>query len=89
MATPLPLIGDSDEGIYRDVSTAPTTPEGSLTFSPVLQPRTGGPVDDELVGMETKSNIPGISLPSPTVEAQGQSRRVRNICCIGAGYVGK
>lgn len=48
----------------NDASTAPTTPDGSLTFSPVLQ---------------ATQLIDAFEL-GPSV--------VRNICCIGAGYVG-
>jgi UDPglucose 6-dehydrogenase len=89
MALNSALVGDSDEGAYRDSSTAPTTPEGSLSFSPVLRPRNGETKDSERGGFTVKSHIPGISLSSATLDAQGRAFPVRNICCIGAGYVGK
>lgn len=89
MALNSALLGDPDDGVYRDSSTAPTTPEGSLSFSPVLRPRNGETRDHERGGVAAKSHIPGISLSSTTLDAQGRVFPVRNICCIGAGYVGK
>ena len=67
-------------------STAPTTPDGSLTFSPVLQPlKLQDALEREslLRGKETKCfEILDNGCLSKNIE-------VKNICCIGAGYVGK
>ncbi|KAI8626533.1 nucleotide sugar dehydrogenase [Xylariaceae sp. FL1651] len=89
--TPVPT-GDSDENAYQDLtSTAPTTPDGSLSFSPVLR-------------ASVERQIEGLDLDSPDLQpsvfsASSRNDRslsallygrhfVRNICCVGAGYVG-
>jgi len=72
--------------LERENSTAPTTPDGSLTFSPALQAlKLQDALEKESLarwketkGFETLEN----TSPSSDIE-------VRNICCIGAGYVGK
>ncbi|KAF7903704.1 uncharacterized protein EAF01_006753 [Botrytis porri] len=67
-STPL----DTDE-ITHDISTAPTTPDGSLTFSPILQALS---LDD------------GIAFENSLRSENSTHRLVQNVCCVGAGYVG-
>ncbi|TGO59820.1 hypothetical protein BOTNAR_0156g00130 [Botryotinia narcissicola] len=67
-STPL----DTD-GSTHDISTAPTTPDGSLTFSPILQALN---LDD------------GIAFENSLRNENLTHRLVRNVCCVGAGYVG-
>lgn len=74
---------DSEDLI--DISTAPTTPDGSLTFSPVLQAmRLHDALEDASFG-SSKQRINSTS--SLDVALQGGG--VKNICCVGAGYVGE
>ncbi|KAK4126791.1 nucleotide sugar dehydrogenase [Parathielavia appendiculata] len=78
--SPSPL--EADEFVTLDDSTAPTTPDGSLSFSPQLQPQdVGGYVDGT-------SMINRGSLSSDVLVAAAQAPLVRNICCVGAGFVG-
>lgn len=76
----------SDEGTFleNDASTAPTTPEGSPAFSPVLRPRPDGHLDMGMASLVARSA--NLSLSSALL--QSTTPRVRNICCVGAGYVG-
>lgn len=67
-STPL----DTD-GSTHDISTAPTTPDGSLTFSPILQALN---LDD------------GIAFENSLRIESSTHRLVQNVCCVGAGYVG-
>ncbi|CAD6448791.1 2a2b7f15-36fd-4ca9-bf0c-66fb039223ec [Sclerotinia trifoliorum] len=62
---------DIDESI-PDTSTAPTTPDDSLTFSPVLQALS---LDD------------GITLENSPMD-EISAHYVENVCIVGAGYVG-
>lgn len=64
-----PFIDSPEDSIVLDSSTAPTTPEGSYTSSPLLPPHTPAL-------MESKMSFTC-------------TRPVQNICCVGAGYVGK
>ena len=90
-ATMLPLSPsavDADELLaILDDSTAPTTPEGSLSFSPALRPQ-----DDTayLHGQSLRINSLPLSLSSALLNNTLQTpRAVRNICCVGAGFVGR
>jgi UDPglucose 6-dehydrogenase len=69
---------EADESnITGDPSTAPTTPGGSLSFSPALQPfRDGDNHDVDVTSLAGRAN-------------GDEPVTVRNICCVGAGYVGK
>ncbi|KAM0157921.1 hypothetical protein ACHAPG_004467 [Botrytis cinerea] len=67
---PMPL--DTDESAH-DTSTAPTTPDGSLTFSPMLQALS---LDD------------GITFENSLRNESSTPHLVKNVCCVGAGYVG-
>ncbi|KAF7947491.1 hypothetical protein EAE96_008578 [Botrytis aclada] len=67
-STPL----DTD-GSTHDISTAPTTPDGSLTFSPMLEALN---LDD------------GIAFENSLRNENLTHRLVQNVCCVGAGYVG-
>ncbi|TGO37859.1 hypothetical protein BHYA_0087g00170 [Botrytis hyacinthi] len=67
---PTPL--DTD-GSTHDISTAPTTPDGSLTFSPMLQALN---LDD------------GIAFENSLRSENSTHRLVQNVCFVGAGYVG-
>ncbi|KAG0653062.1 UDP-glucose 6-dehydrogenase 2 [Hyphodiscus hymeniophilus] len=78
---------DSEEGLL-DVSTAPTTPDGSLTFSPVLQAlKLRDALEEASERRHNTRNGSGAldaTLYEPVVGIGG----VKNICCVGAGYVG-
>lgn len=66
-----------DSGTSADVaSTAPTTPDGSSTSSPMLRA--------ELAADLERTALPKMVTPA----VQDVTRPVRNICCVGAGYVG-
>jgi hypothetical protein len=78
-------VVDSDESAI-DPSTAPTTPDGSLSFSPVLQAAQLLDAFDGRIGDQTR---PGRG-SSATLDLDGTAPMVvRNICCVGAGYVGE
>ncbi|OHF03042.1 nucleotide sugar dehydrogenase [Colletotrichum orchidophilum] len=79
----VPIVdNDADD---RAASTVPTTPEGSCTFSPVVRAASQLVIDgddaseDVFPALDTKIEEEGCSV--------GQSP-IRNICCVGAGYVG-
>lgn len=73
---------DSEDSLL-DVLTAPTTPDDSLTFSPVLQAQK---FHDGLEdAASTDSALKGTSLDVTLYPVPGE---VKNICCVGAGYVG-
>ncbi|KAH6857190.1 hypothetical protein B0I37DRAFT_319222 [Chaetomium sp. MPI-CAGE-AT-0009] len=73
-ATPLPFsVIDAEDIAALDDSTAPTTPDGSSSFSPNLRPQ------DDAGYLSVSSLSTAIAAAAPTV---------RNICCIGAGFVG-
>jgi len=63
---------DTDESTH-DTSTAPTTPDGSLTFSPMLQALS---LDD------------GITFENSLRNESSTPHLVKNVCCVGAGDVG-
>lgn len=70
----------------NEPSTAPTTPDGSLTFSPELRPA------QLLDAFESRDSIQNRTArgSSATFDLGGIAPMVvRNICCIGAGYVGE
>ncbi|KAK4032400.1 hypothetical protein C8A01DRAFT_20521 [Parachaetomium inaequale] len=73
---------DADEFVTLDDSTAPTTPEGSLSFSPQLHPQD---VSAYLNGGLQNNGAP---LSPDLFDAAAQPPAVRNICCVGAGFVG-
>jgi len=71
----------SDDSVV-DNSTAPTTPDGSLTFSPALQALK---IQDALEEAGNRGRKDSRSLDRTLYSNDG----VKNICCIGAGYVGE
>ncbi len=73
---------DSEDNLV-EISTAPTTPDGSLTFSPVLQALKLQDALEDAVHSRSKHI-------SSSLDATMHSSRggVKNICCVGAGYVG-
>lgn len=81
-------VADSEESVM-ETSTAPTTPDGSLSFSPVLQPTQ---LLDHFDGI-----LASAGTPTPTIRGvpagldlnENAHTVVKNICCVGAGYVGK
>jgi hypothetical protein len=78
-------IADSDDSAIEP-STAPTTPDGSLSFSPVLQAAQLLDAFDGRTGVQSR---PGRG-SSATLDLDGTVPMVvKNICCVGAGYVGK
>ncbi|EAQ88617.1 hypothetical protein CHGG_05236 [Chaetomium globosum CBS 148.51] len=73
-ATPAPFsVLDAEDITTLDDSTAPTTPDGSSSFSPNLRPQ------DDAGYLNVSSLSAAIAAAAPAV---------RNICCIGAGFVG-
>ena len=74
----------SDDSIL-DISTAPTTPDGSLTLSPVLHPFR---LQDALEDATSKKLTEGRGRGSFDAMLTPPTGVVRNICCVGAGYVG-
>jgi UDPglucose 6-dehydrogenase len=78
-----PSAVEADELGALDDSTAPTTPEGSLTFSPPLRPQD----DAAYLNLGSRANSPPLS--SALSDAAARASPVRNICCVGAGFVGE
>lgn len=71
----------------NEPSSAPTTPNGSVTFSPVIQPAR---VNDAFEGMGSHITHTSRGSASSFEYIDGTSQvPIRNICCVGAGYVGK
>ncbi|KAK3352493.1 hypothetical protein B0T25DRAFT_456560 [Lasiosphaeria hispida] len=79
MIPSLPSLADPEEIVTLDGSTAPTTPEGS---SPVLRPQ------DDTAQLTGKARNNSRSLSSALFDTTARTPPVRNICCVGAGYVG-
>jgi UDPglucose 6-dehydrogenase len=77
----------SEEGAFLDGSTAPTTPEGSLSFSPVLRPRQAGPAGGDHAMLTPRLSPENDAAVAP-FDAPAPIPDVRTICCVGAGYVG-
>jgi hypothetical protein len=77
---------DALEDSLLDISTAPTTPDGSLTFSPVLQAlKLHDALEEAALGWgEQRASSSSLDA---TMRASGSG--VKNICCVGAGYVGE
>ncbi|KAK4098414.1 nucleotide sugar dehydrogenase [Parathielavia hyrcaniae] len=82
MDTLSPSVLEADEFAALDDSTAPTTPDGSLSFSPQLQPQ------DVSVYLSGSLRHSRTHMPSDVLGAATQPPPVRNICCVGAGFVG-
>jgi len=76
---------DSAEDSLFDISTAPTTPDGSLTFSPVLQALKLQDALEDAASGQGKQRTGSTSLDAAMRSSGGG---VKNICCVGAGYVG-
>ncbi|KAI4603778.1 hypothetical protein KJ359_003598 [Pestalotiopsis sp. 9143b] len=81
-----PPVANPHDGDLTDsgASTAPSTPEGSLTFSPVLRARVGS--HSEIESSSLVGQIPQAT--ASTAASNTRPLRIRNICCVGAGYVG-
>ncbi|KAG7082648.1 UDP-glucose 6-dehydrogenase, partial [Colletotrichum scovillei] len=79
------VIGDEDAD--ERASTVPTTPEGSCTFSPVVRAASRLVIDGDEAGEDV---FPQLDTKAEEVSLTGNigSSPVRNICCVGAGYVG-
>ncbi|TAQ83470.1 hypothetical protein B7494_g8206 [Chlorociboria aeruginascens] len=74
---------DSEESVF-DISTAPTTPDGSLSFSPLLQAaKLQDALEDAVVDTGRRKDLASSEATIPS-----RNKAVRNICCVGAGYVG-
>lgn len=74
-ATPLQFSAlDAEDITTLDDSTAPTTPDGSSSFSPNLRPQ-----DDDAGYLNVSSLSAALAAAAPAV---------RNVCFIGAGFVG-
>lgn len=73
------------EDSFLDISTAPTTPDRSLTFSPVLQAlRLRDALEDAAAG-NSKQRQNSNSLDATVLLTKPE---IKNVCCVGAGYVG-
>jgi hypothetical protein len=79
---------DSEDSLL-DISTAPTTPDGSLTFSPVLQALKLQDALEEASGRRYSQRSGSGSMDATLLSNGGGLYGVKNICCIGAGYVGE
>jgi UDPglucose 6-dehydrogenase len=95
MIPDIPLLSpaaEAEDHVLLDASTAPTTPEGSLSFSPVLRAAR----DVDIGGYESgvahhgrsRNSHQSLGLTLSNAASAQQIRAVRNICCVGAGYVG-
>ena len=83
--TSIPMSEVDSEQYFNYISTAPTTPDGSLTFSPNLQAmRLHDALETASVGDSTRRKA-----VASLNETTSGTMTVKNICCIGAGYVGK
>lgn len=69
-----------------ETSTAPTTPDGSLSLSPVLA---ATQLFDHFDGILAGTPTPTIRNVEVVLDLNEQSQVVKNICCVGAGYVGE
>lgn len=79
-----PSVVDSEEGVIVDGYSgysAPTTPDGSMCFSPIS-------AEDGSANLTAKVRSNGRSLTSALFDTTTRTPPVRNICCVGAGYVG-
>ncbi|KAK4235266.1 hypothetical protein C8A03DRAFT_17971 [Achaetomium macrosporum] len=82
MSTPSPSVVDSEESVTLDDSIGPPTPTDSSSFSPELRPRD----DSAYTPIKPQSNSKFLSFP--LFDITTPVTPVRNICCIGAGFVG-
>lgn len=80
-----PAIADLDDSA-AEPSTAPSTPDGSLTFSPIIQAANFQDAFDGITEVQTRSGMGS----STTLDLDATVPKVvENICCVGAGYVGE
>jgi UDPglucose 6-dehydrogenase len=81
---------DSEDSLL-DISTAPTTPDGSLSFSPVLQALKLQDALEEAAGRRHSQRSASGSLDATLYSNMSgvTGNGVKNICCVGAGYVGE
>ncbi len=85
MSRAVSTIADSDESAIAP-STAPTTPDGSMSFSPILHAEQLHDAFDGRIAVQAR---PGRG-SSATLDLDGTAPMVvKNICCVGAGYVGE
>ncbi|KAL0944921.1 UDP-glucose 6-dehydrogenase [Colletotrichum truncatum] len=82
-------VDGSEENTFREPSTVPTTPDGSCSFSPVLKYSheveygdTESLDEDKFTGLASDGEA------SSQTDLSSRPIPVRNICCVGAGYVG-
>lgn len=77
------LYARSEDSVL-DISTAPTTREGSVTFNPVLQTlKLHNVLEDR--GRSSEQPEANSALLDADIR---QKSTVNAICCVGAGYVG-
>ncbi|KAF9880154.1 nucleotide sugar dehydrogenase [Colletotrichum karsti] len=81
-------VGDSEESVFREPSTVPTTPDGSCSFSPVLKYSHEVDCDGESVEGEKLAGLENKETDGRSGLSTTPNIVVRNICCVGAGYVG-
>jgi UDPglucose 6-dehydrogenase len=87
--------GTSDESSCDD-STGPTTPDSSPLFCPSrVEDLVGTPLAHFLDGSQPgvdvlppKTRLPQVSVPA-AAHGLPVPKPIRNICVVGAGYVGK
>lgn len=86
---PSSSVMDSD-GSVVDTSTSPTTPDGSLSFSPEIQAaHLLNAFYDGASDSAAETPIENSALPLASVADGVTGRVVKTICCVGAGYVGQ
>ncbi|KAK3304997.1 uncharacterized protein B0T15DRAFT_186668 [Chaetomium strumarium] len=83
MSTPSLSVVDSEEGVTLDDSIGPPTPTDSSSFSPELRPR-----DDSAYSPVKAQGNNSQFLSFPLFDITTPATSVRNICCVGAGFVG-
>lgn len=81
-------VDDSDESAMQAPSTVPTTPDGSCSFSPVLKYSHELEHGDESFDEDRFAGL-GREEGDETSGFDHTHGSVRNICCVGAGYVGE
>ncbi|KAI5919179.1 hypothetical protein F4810DRAFT_703760 [Camillea tinctor] len=88
---PVPVIDSGDSASIDVASTAPTTPDASWSSSPVLRADIDRRIESlniEFDSLQTPSTPPTNHADGPILGWSYLAQPVKNICCVGAGYVG-
>ncbi|WQF80793.1 Putative UDP-glucose/GDP-mannose dehydrogenase, NAD(P)-binding domain superfamily [Colletotrichum destructivum] len=81
-------LDEAEEGDLHAPSTVPTSPEGSLIFSPVVGAATTSVVDGDCTSDDALEDLLPDNEGHVFSTADARDPPVKNICCVGAGYVG-